>query len=248
MAGLLGGGDYDVESLLGGGGDKSVLFAEREVRLGFIRKVFGLLAVQLAITAGVAATFILSAPVKAFVLGNPATFWVAFGLSLALVLVLSCSESARRSHPTNLVLLLAFTGAEAVLVGTISAMYDTDVVVLAAALTVGMTLCLSAYAMQTKRDFTASGGVLFVLLYALIAAGLLSIFFHSRVLNIVVSAVGAAVFGCYIIWDVQLMVGGGAVAISPDEYVFAALNIYLDVINLFLYLLRLLQEIQGSNN
>lgn len=113
---------------------------------------------QLAITAAVTAVFCLSAPVKTFVWSNQWAFWVPFVLSLALVVYLSCSESARRSHPTNLVVLLLFTACEAVLVGTISAAYDTQVVLLAAIMTVGITASLTMYAMQTKSDFTASGG------------------------------------------------------------------------------------------
>jgi hypothetical protein len=69
--------------------------------------------------------------------------------------------------------------------------------------------------------------ILFSLLFALIAAGLLSIFWHSKIINIAISGIGAAVFACYIVFDVQLMMGGGAYSIEPDEYVFASINIYL---------------------
>lgn len=69
--------------------------------------------------------------------------------------------------------------------------------------------------------------ILFSLLFALIAAGILSIFWHSKVVNIAISGIGAAVFACYIVFDVQLMMGGGTYSIEPDEYVFAAINIYL---------------------
>lgn len=69
--------------------------------------------------------------------------------------------------------------------------------------------------------------ILFSLLFALITAGILSIFWHSKVVNIAISGIGAAVFACYIVFDVQLMMGGGAYSIEPDEYVFAAINIYL---------------------
>eukprot|EP00775_Hariotina_reticulata_P007721 gene7721-7920_t len=225
----------------------SIEFAEKEVRLGFVRKVFGLLTAQLALTVAVAAAFLFSPGLNAYVMSSPWLFWGAFGVSLALVVTLACSEQARRSHPTNLILLFVFTACEAVMVGLISSMYNTDVVFMAAALTLGITFCLTMYAMQTKHDFTAAGGILFSLVFALLGAGILSIFFHSKVMNIMISALGAAVFAAYIVFDVQLMVGSGTYSISPDEYVFAALNIYLDIINLFLYLLRLLQEVQNSN-
>lgn len=151
----------------------------------------------------------------------------AFGVSLGLVLVMSCWEQARRQHPLNLIFLFLFTACESVLVATISSFYNTDIVLMAAGLTVGITVCLSLYAMQTKRDFTAAGGILFSLLFALIGAGILSIFIHSKVMNIAIAGIGAAVFACYIVFDVQLMIGSGSYSISPDEYVFAAINIYL---------------------
>jgi len=187
----------------------------------------GLLTAQLALTVAVAAAFLFSHSLNAYVLSNSWLFWGTFVVSLALVITLSCSEQARRSHPTNLILLFAFTACEAVMVGLITSMYKTDVVFIAAALTLGITFCLTMYAMQTKHDFTAAGGILFSLVFALMGAGILSIFFHSKVMNIMISAVGAAVFAAYIVFDVQLMVGSGTYSISPDEYVFAALNIYL---------------------
>ncbi len=78
-------------------------------------------------------------------------------------------------------------------------------------------------------------------------AGLLAAIFRSQALNIIVSAAGAALFAGYIVVDVQLMMGNGAMDISPDDYVFASLNIYLDVINLFLYILRILNQLQGDS-
>lgn len=247
-----GGGDYDVEATrhLFGGDDKataSYAFAEQEVRLGFVRRVFGLLSAQLAVTAIVTAA-VLASPSASASLATPGAFYGSFLASLAVVLVLSCSESARRSHPTNLILLGVFTLCEAFLVATISSLYATSTVLLAALLTLGVTASLSLYAMQTKRDFTATGGILYTLLFCLVGGGLLSVFVRSHALDVVVAAAGAAVMGVYIVFDVQLMIGGHTVGIEPDEYVMAALNIYLDIVNLFLYLLRLVAELQGGND
>ena len=60
-------------------------------------------------------------------------------------------------------------------------------------------------------------------------------------MNIVYSSLGALLFSFYLVFDVQLMIGGNhKYSISPEEYVFAALNIYLDVINLFTYILSII--------
>jgi len=57
------------------------------------------------------------------------------------------------------------------------------------------------------------------------------------------SAAGAALFGMYLVMDTQLMLGGKhKYSLSPEDYVFAALNLYLDIVNLFLYILSMLNN------
>ena len=67
---------------------------------------------------------------------------------------------------------------------------------------------------------------------------------YSRNMEIVYSGMGACLFSFYIIYDVQLIAGGKHQAhrFGVDEYVFAALNLYMDIIQLFLHLLRLFGE------
>jgi hypothetical protein len=57
----------------------------------------------------------------------------------------------------------------------------------------------------------------------------------------VYASIGAFIFSCYIIFDTQLMMGGGhRYALDPEEYIFASLNLYLDIINLFLFILQII--------
>lgn len=205
----------------------------------------GLLSAQLLLTVAVTAVFLFHQPTKLYVLSNPWTFWVAFASGFGILIYLGCSEGARRRHPENMIWLFLFTLSEAFIVGTASSMYQTDIVFMAMALTGGLTLMLSAYAMQTKRDFTTSGGVLFTLLYVFIFGAIINMFFHVKMMNLIISVCGAFLFSAYIIFDIQLLMGGHKLEISPDEYVFAALNLYLDIINLFLYLLQILQEVNS---
>jgi len=75
-------------------------------------------------------------------------------------------------------------------------------------------------------------------------------FFRQPVLNFVMCAGGAALFSVYLIFDLQLIMGNGELAIGPEEYVMATLNIYLDIINIFLYILQLVNAITkgGGDN
>ncbi|XP_029784812.1 protein lifeguard 1-like isoform X2 [Suricata suricatta] len=91
-------------------------------------------------------------------------------------------------------------------------------------------------------DFTMLNGMLFVLLFVLIIYGTLLLFIRSYWFHVLYAGLGTVLFSLYLVMDVQLMVGGHHphADLHPEEYVFAALNIYLDIINLFLFILQLI--------
>lgn len=71
--------------------------------------------------------------------------------------------------------------------------------------------------------------------------GILTIFFRNQIMTLVYASLGALVFSVYLVYDTQLMMGGNhKYSISPEEYIFAALNLYLDIINIFLYILTII--------
>jgi hypothetical protein len=113
---------------------------------------------------------------------------------------------------------------------------------LAGGVTVVVTLALTAFSFQTRIDFTRFGGCLFVLLIVLILFGIMTIFLRHTfpVLRLVYACLGALLFCFFLVHDTQLMIGGEhKYSISPEEYIFAALTLYLDIINIFIYLLRI---------
>ena len=72
--------------------------------------------------------------------------------------------------------------------------------------------------------------------------GLIAAFFPAtRTVRLVYAAIGAIIFSVYIVYDTQLMIGGKhKYSLSPEEYIFASLNLYLDIINLFMYILSII--------
>lgn len=111
---------------------------------------------------------------------------------------------------------------------------------IAAGICAVVCLGLTIFAMQTKWDFTACGGVICSMVIILLMFGILAICIPSRVLSMVYASLGAAVFSIYLIFDIQMIMGGKhKYAISPEEYIFAALNLYLDIVNIFLFILAL---------
>ena len=98
------------------------------------------------------------------------------------------------------------------------------------------------YGGVTKRDLTKLGGILFMALIGLIVAMIVNIFLGSSQINFVISILGVLIFTGLTAWDVQRISSGQLAAVtgSPEKgAVLAALSLYLDFINLFLFMLRL---------
>jgi len=216
--------------------------AEREVRMGFVRKVYGILSVQLLLTTAIAAP--LSLMTQAWIVSHQWLLLLSCVMTLATICAMSCCQEICRRFPTNYVFLFVFTGFEGVTVGFVTARYTWQSVTLAAGITCLIFLAMTLFACCTKRDFTGCGPYLFGALMCLLFFGLLTIvlsfFVDVKYAVMALDCLGAVIFTFYIVYDTQLILGGNhQVAFSIDDYCFAALNLYLDIINLFLYILAL---------
>ena len=159
--------------------------------------------------------------------------------TIVFVIVLSCCRGLARSVPINYVLLFAFTICEAILVAYACAVEDPTTVVTAVFMTAGIVVGLTIYAMTTKTDYTTCGAALFMILAALIMFGIFAIVFNSQLLYTFYCLIGVVVFGFYIIFDTQLIIGGHQHQLSEEDYIVGAMILYIDIIVLFLKLLRL---------
>uniref|UniRef100_A0A6P7GYH5 Protein lifeguard 1-like n=1 Tax=Diabrotica virgifera virgifera TaxID=50390 RepID=A0A6P7GYH5_DIAVI len=138
------------------------------------------------------------------------------------------------------IVLLTFTLAESICLAYTASYYKADGVTIAVGITAAVCLGLTLFAFQTKWDFTTRRGILFVSLLILILSGSIAIFFHNKILHLVLASMGALIFSVYLVYDIQLMLGGQhKYSLSPEKYVFAAVNLY--VINLFTCILSILE-------
>ncbi|XP_038045560.1 protein lifeguard 4-like [Patiria miniata] len=216
----------------------NVATAHLSIRLGFLRKVFGILSTQLLVTTVVSAIFMYTDGVKAYVQKSQGMLVTAYVSSIFLLLALFVK---RRDSPINMILLGLFTFVEAYSVGTIVTFYNKAVVLQAFTLTMVVTLSLTAYTMQSKKDFSSWGAGLYSALLILILSGLLHIFLpHSDAVEFLLAVFGAILFCAFIVFDVHMMMH----KLSPEEYILASINLYLDILNLFLHILRILGEAQ----
>lgn len=239
--------DHDQGSEEGYGGMGSS-FSDKAVRLGFIRKVYSILSAQLALTMAFIGIFFIPA-VSGFARENSWVLWTALALSLVMMFTLVCVPSIRRKSPHNLIFLGLFTVCEGWLVGAICSTYEVQEVLIAVGMTAGVVMALTVFAMQTKIDFTAWGGALLCVLVVFVLAGFIAAFFpQTRTVRLVYAIIGAIIFSLYIVFDTQMMIGGNhKYSLDPEEYVFASLNLYLDIINLFLYILQIVGASRSSD-
>lgn len=213
-------------------------------RAGFIRKVYSILSTQLLCTAGVVMAVFLSDGFRLWLHNNPWVLIVSIVLNLVSMYALGCYRSLARSVPINYILLAIFTVTESFLVASISSQYDASTVMIAACLTAAAVVGLTIYAFYTDSDLTVCLGLMFVLTIVMIVASILAIFIRNRWFQLAISICGVLLFSVYLIIDTQLILGNKSNALSIDDYVWAAMNLYIDIVQLFLYILQIL----GSKN
>ena len=217
---------------------------EAAVQRGFLKKVFGLVGAQLSATALVCAVFMLHPAVRAFVLMSPSMLFVTFLGALGFLFAASAKKD---EHPTNLWMMAGFTLCMSWSIGAVCAAYYAKglglIVLEALGITASVTVGLTVYTFRSKTDFSYLGAGLGAGLWVLIAGGLVSALTAAPMLHLAMAVGGAALFSLYIVYDVYLI----ANRLSPDEYVFAAISLYLDIANLFLNILRILGEMSGRD-
>lgn len=228
----------------GENGDRAPLddctgFSSKEIRQAFVRKVYAILMVQLTITFGAVALFIYEPHVKSFVQNNGAVYISAYISFIVMYIALICCKGLRRSYPANIIMLFLFTLVMSYLVGVISSFHSTDTVLIAAGICAACCLAVSIFSCHSKFDFTSCAGFLFIAVWILLLFGILTLFTYNTILNTVYSALGALLFMAFLAFDTQMIMGGRKLELSPEEHIYAALQLYMDVVQLFLFILRL---------
>lgn len=209
---------------------------DKETRRTFIRKVYTILSFQLIGTGIVSALMILHAPTQAYVLTHGWPVNLSIVMSLVLIVALMCYKD---KSPVNMYLLCAFTAVESVLVGTVTTAYCASgyqgIVLEAVFLTGAIFIGLTLFTFQSKIDFSFMGAALSMGLGAMILWGLFAMIFGVQT-GYIYALMGCILFSGYILFDTWLIMD----RLSPQEYVLGAIMLYLDIINLFLYMLQLL--------
>jgi uncharacterized protein len=206
-----------------------------------------------AVYAWMAAGLALTAVVGWLVYTHPAAMQsvmsrgAAIGIFIAeLVLVVVISSAIRAINATMATLLfLAFAALNGLMLSVIFLVYTLPSIGATFAACASMFAVMSVYGMVTKTDLTSLGKILFMALIGLIVASIINIFVASSALYWLVSYAGVIIFAGLTAYDTQrlrqmaLSIGGNS-ALAARMSIVGALVLYLDFINMFLFLLRIL--------
>ena len=208
------------------------------IRRGFIRKVYGIIFFQLLITTTVIYFSMTNEILMKFMLSNVWSLYLSCVTSIIVVIILVCGKLTR-TVPVNYFLLIVLTLLEAFMASYTTIYFQPISVLVCAGLTMLIVFALTMYACFTKRDMTMMGGFLFCFSIILIFLGIVGFFFTSYFYQMFLNSLGVLLMSLYLIFDTQLVIGNKRNLIDVDDYILGALNIYLDIIGLFLRILKL---------
>ncbi|RLG12615.1 BAX inhibitor (BI)-1/YccA family protein [Candidatus Pacearchaeota archaeon] len=208
------------------------------------RKVYYWMFLGLLLS-GIAAYLALSTPLKLIIFGN---MWIFFGLIiLELIFVVAISGIIKKlPAKTAKTLFFFYSFLNGLTLSLIFLVYTSSSIVLVFFITASMFGIMALYGFFTKYDLSKLGPVFFMALIGLIISLVVNMFFKSSQFDFIISILGVIIFSALIMYDNQKI---KKIALSVrnktqlERYaVIATLGLYLDFINLFLFLLRLFGE------
>ena len=205
----------------------------------FLTHAFTWMFAGLLLTAGVSALVMSSNAMYAFARNNVLLLFIG---QLALVMAISFLIS-RISATVALLLFFVYAASLGLTVGLIVSLYTTASVTTAFLASSAMFGGAALYGWTTKRSLAGLGGTLAMGVIGLIVASIVNVFLGSNMIGWIVSIVGVAIFTALTAYDIQRISAGALVQRTGSvekAAVYGALSLYLDFINLFLFLLRLL--------
>lgn len=211
-----------------------------------MRKVYLWMTLALAIT-GVTSMVVLSNERFIFtILENQVLFWGLIIGELVLVFVIS-GMIHKMSITTATLLFVLYSVINGLTLSPLLYAFTETSIAKVFFITAGTFGVMSLIGYTTKTDLSSIGKILFMALIGLIIATVVNLFMHSSTLDLIISYAGVVIFVGLTAWDTQKIKNMLATCEEPNEQahkiaLLGSLTLYLDFINLFIYLLRILGD------
>jgi uncharacterized protein len=207
----------------------------------FMTQVYGWMAVALLLTAVVSIYTASSETLLTAIFSNRLVFYGLLIGELGMVIGLSAAIN-RLSSATATALFLAYAAVNGLTMAVIFLMYTQSSIASTFFITAGTFGAMSAYGYVTKTDLSSWGNLLFMGLIGVIIASVVNIFLHSETVYWVTSFLGVLIFTGLTAYDTQRIKAMSTIGMGAQDErkgaIMGALRLYLDFVNMFLYLLR----------
>ena len=220
---------------------------ERNAQLSLFRQVYLWMAMALAITGMMALLVAGSPTMLSLIFSSKLTFFALIIAEIALVWYLS-ARIERLSFTTATLMFIVYSLLNGAMLSSIFILYTATSIASTFFVTAGTFGVMCVYGYLTKRDLTSIGNICLMAVIGLIIAGLVNIFLQSSMMSLIISGIGVLVFVGLTAYDTQkikhLLVQEGLEVNDSTKKIalLGSLTLYLDFINLFLYLLRFLGD------
>jgi len=216
--------------------------ADLETRTrAFIRSVYGWMAVGLVLTA-LAAVWVVSSPfMQALVLGNRFVMIGLMVVEIGVVIFMSVKQQTISPGAASAAFLV-YSFLNGLTLSVIAFIYTRSSITLAFGISAGMYGAMAIYCLVTKRDLTSWGSFFMMGLFGVLILMFAGIFIHATALQMTIATLGIFVFLGLTAYDNQKLKRLAASGAGSSQAVFGALILYLDFVNLFLFVLRLLGD------
>ena len=210
---------------------------------GFLGKVYGILSFQLLITLFFI-FFFQRDSVKSFFLNNSGltSFLniISIVLFLGTLILLSVKEDLGKTVPNNYIALLIITLSMSFMCSTFALSYSYPIVFLSVLLTINSSIAITIYAFCTGTDWNYYRSLGSVIVSQFAGFILMSFILDITMLEMVCCFFFTLLFGVYLVYDTQVILKKYGEVFSIDDYIFASLQIYLDIARLFMVILSTL--------
>ena len=211
---------------------------ERIFRIGFVRKVYGILIIQLVLTFGIVCLSFIK-KVRDFLYEHFIILYIVLGVSVVLLGFLLCGRKIAKKVPLNYILFFVWTLLESYLLATLASCYDYEVVISGIGVAVGLSVGITVYAMLIINNYMfcpgLSAGLGGVVIFFLIFGCIFGKWAYTAYCGC-----GIFVLSLYIIYDTMLILGEFQLRYSIDDYIIAAISMYVDIVNIFLSLIGMM--------
>ena len=208
-----------------------------------MRKVYLWMTLALMITGITAAGVANSPNILALIYSSQVVMWGIIITEFGLVIYIS-ARLEKLSLSTATTLFALYSILNGMMLSSIFLLYSTAIISKVFFITAGTFGVTALYGYATKKDLSSLGNILFMALIGLVIATIVNVFMKSAMFDLILSYIGVIIFVGLTAWDSQkikhmMMVQQDADESAQKLALIGALSLYLDFINLFLYLLRI---------